>query len=322
MASTPWEAHAVDVDGDGSLDLVTANLPRTPDDASSPSTVSIFMNNGAGHFADRVDLEVASDPPTDFRNNQQALALADMDADGDQDIVTRRGTFLFNLGDGTFQRRDYTDGGGAILACDLDRDGLPDLISISGTALSYRHNLGAANFSVKTDQLSARYDELLCNDLNRDGALDLLVANSESVLRFLNDGLGSLQGPKEYSIGANYPGKGTYLLADDLNRDGYLDVLSITVDGWATVLLNQGDGDFEPPLSYLVSNFIAIADLNGDKAADLIGVPEWAPEPGAPLSIAINRGDGTFLAPKVITGGVPMQVIAADFDGNGTQDLM
>jgi FG-GAP-like repeat len=61
-----------DVDGDGELDLVTAN-----EDADS---VSVLLNRGDGSFRSKVDFGAGKSP--------DALALADLNGDGRQDVVT------------------------------------------------------------------------------------------------------------------------------------------------------------------------------------------------------------------------------------------
>jgi hypothetical protein len=92
----------------------------------STSGVSVFLNHGDGTFADPVDYGVDGELVSVF--------CADLDLDGDQDIVTGRYedavSVLLNHGDGTFAERvDYEAGGGAysIFLADLDGDGDPDL---------------------------------------------------------------------------------------------------------------------------------------------------------------------------------------------------
>ena len=60
------------MDGDGELDLVTAN-----EDADS---VSVLLNRGDGSFRSRVDFGAGKSP--------DALAIADLNGDGRQDVVT------------------------------------------------------------------------------------------------------------------------------------------------------------------------------------------------------------------------------------------
>ncbi|RZK35841.1 MAG: hypothetical protein EOO57_08370 [Hymenobacter sp.] len=69
-----------DVDGDGDLDLVGAVFPDIPD---QPARVSIWRNDGRGFFGannhNRQDINLTS--------SSESLVLADVDADGDLDLL-------------------------------------------------------------------------------------------------------------------------------------------------------------------------------------------------------------------------------------------
>ena len=114
-----------DLDGDGDLDLVTANV--------GDDTVSLRLNDGKGTFASGGSVAVGDGPAK--------VVLGDVDADGDFDLVTLNG------GDGTASVR-LNDGkgrfsGGETVAVDrapsnlalgdVDRDGDLDLIVVSST---------------------------------------------------------------------------------------------------------------------------------------------------------------------------------------------
>jgi hypothetical protein len=70
----PRSVTVGDIDADGDLDILTAN-------AGQNNGISILLNNGAGSFFKRLDVPVGSKPP-------RAAKLADVDGDGDLDIVT------------------------------------------------------------------------------------------------------------------------------------------------------------------------------------------------------------------------------------------
>jgi hypothetical protein len=63
-----------DVDGDGDLDLLTAN--------SSDKVVSLCLNNGEGMFSAAISIGVAVD------SSPRAATLGDVDGDGDLDLLT------------------------------------------------------------------------------------------------------------------------------------------------------------------------------------------------------------------------------------------
>src|SRR6516164_5374638 len=60
----------------------------------------------------------------------------------------------------------------------------------------------------------------------------------------------------------------------DLNGDGHLDVVVAEDDAGVGVMLGNGDGTFQAPVSYSTGGFtrspIAIADLDGDGKLDLV----------------------------------------------------
>jgi hypothetical protein len=64
------------VDGDGDLDLVIARGRHWP------LTDLVLMNDGAGHFAPAAELPGAAD-------RTYTAGLADLDGDGDLDIVSK-----------------------------------------------------------------------------------------------------------------------------------------------------------------------------------------------------------------------------------------
>src|ERR1700733_7492061 len=98
--SVPWpttglEPTAIaigDLDDDGKLDLVTANIDA--------NTVSVLLGNGDGTFQTKLDYTTGEAP--------QAVAIADIDADGKLDLITANLdastiSVLLGNGDGTFR---------------------------------------------------------------------------------------------------------------------------------------------------------------------------------------------------------------------------
>jgi hypothetical protein len=68
----PASVEAADVDGDGDLDVLTAN--------AAGNTVSVRLNNGLGSFSGSQEVAVGSAP--------LRVATADLDGDGDLDLAT------------------------------------------------------------------------------------------------------------------------------------------------------------------------------------------------------------------------------------------
>jgi hypothetical protein len=139
-----YAIRAADMNHDGILDLVTANL----DD----STVSVLFGTGnsSGAFGSHVDTSVASGP--------RGLALADVDGDGDPDVVesAQTGTsvgVLANDGTGALGAESRTTVGDstyAVAAGDLNRDGLTDIVAPSYTGQKLYVLLGAVDQTAPT----------------------------------------------------------------------------------------------------------------------------------------------------------------------------
>ena len=91
----PEQVVLGDVDGDGDLDLLTANAGTT---AQPGNTVSVRLNNGSGTFSGGSNVTVGLSP--------NSLALGDVDGDGDLDLLAA------NLAPNTVSVR-LNDGSGA-----------------------------------------------------------------------------------------------------------------------------------------------------------------------------------------------------------------
>jgi hypothetical protein len=96
------------------------------------------------------------------------------------------------------------------------------------------------------------------------------------------------------------------------------------------VLLCRGDGTFGAPrgsvaVAYSPINSLALADLNGDGAKDVVaGSQEAANQPEGALSVLLNKGDGSFKAAVTQGTGVllPERLAVADVNHDGKRDLL
>jgi archaellum component FlaF (FlaF/FlaG flagellin family) len=114
----------------------------------------------------------------------------------------------------------------------------------------------------------------------------------------------------------------------DFNHDGKLDLAVTSLDsnagGYSTevlILLGNGDGTFQPGVSYPVGtapNFVAVADLNHDGNLDLVVSNAQSDS----VSVLLGNGDGTF-RPAVTfpTPPDPIVVVVGDFNGDGKADF-
>jgi len=180
--SAPSSVYAADLDGDGDLDLATAN--------ESSGSVSVLLGNGDGTFAAQTTYTVGDSPGPVF--------AADLDGDGDLDLATANSgsnnvSVLLGSGDGTFAAQaTYTAGDPySVYAADLDGDGDLDLATANYNSDNVSVLLGNGDGTFAEQTTYAAGDgtySVFAADLDGDGDLDLATANvnSDNVSVLLN----------------------------------------------------------------------------------------------------------------------------------------
>jgi hypothetical protein len=147
-------------------------------------------------------------------------------------------------------------------------------------------------------------------DLTGDGRADIVGFGNAGVWVAPNNGDGSFQAPNlvvstfGHEAGGWRVERHPRFLAD-LTGDGRADIVGFG-NGGVWVALNNGDGTFQAP-NLVVSTFgyVAggwwverhprfLADLTGDGRADIVGFGN------AGVWVALNNGDGTFQAPRLV----------------------
>ncbi len=120
-APSPFSLVKGDFNGDGKLDLATANI--------QVNSISVLLGNGDGTF--QAPVNYATDFPYE-------LSIGDFNKDGKSDLVTAGNGFGLSVlkgnGDGTFQKSvNFQAGGVFATVFDLNGDGKPDIISAGQT---------------------------------------------------------------------------------------------------------------------------------------------------------------------------------------------
>src|SRR5438874_2445435 len=134
----------------------------------------------------------------------------------------------------------------------------------------------------------------------------------------------SFAAAKHYAIGRgvrlNYP----YSMAiGELNGDGKPDVVAGNFQSpRVSVMLNRGDGTFEPRRVYLSARDVdvALGDLNGDGKPELVIVNGYLPSDGR-VSVLVNAGEGTFGTRRDYDTTYPELVAIGDLNGDGKADV-
>jgi hypothetical protein len=174
-SSSPRAIIAADFNGDGKPDLAAAD--------NSTTNTSVFINNGNGTFATKVDYTVGSNPVS--------VTAADFNADGKADLAVANSSttlvsVLINNGNGTFATKvDYTVGSNpvSVTAADFNADSKPDLAIINSgdNTVSVLINNGTGTFATKVDYATATAPQsVTAADLNGDGKPDLAAVGSTS----------------------------------------------------------------------------------------------------------------------------------------------
>ena len=306
-------------------------------------------------------------PPVSYGSGgdrPQAVAIADLNADGKQDLVV--GNFdsvaiLLGRGDGTFEpAKTYgTDEiVSSIAVADMNGDHVPDLITAqcgqfgggtdcatSGFVEVWLGN-GDGSFQSPVKYLSGGFgtSSIKVGDLNGDGKLDLVVANSlastatpeGNVAVLLGKGDGTFQQATPYDSGAQ---DATSVSLADLDNDGHLDVvvsnlcdIDPCLDGRVGVLLGNPDGSLQPVVVYDAggynSTWITAADLNRDGNMDVVtfSICNSVGTGVGGVGVLLGNGDGSF-QPAVRygsggPGGFGGAVAVADVNGDSKQDLV
>jgi hypothetical protein len=171
-------------------------------------------------------------------------------------------------------------------------------------------------------------NDIAIGDFNRDGKLDLAVANHEEkhLTILLGDGTGGFAPAPNSPLAVEVKPHVHGVAAGDLNGDGNPDLVT---DSWANdqllVLFGNGKGNFRTPGTFLKVGKRPyqrhrVADVNGDGHADIL----CTNLEGNSVTILLGDGRGGFKEPAgspFACGDSPFGLAVGDVNGDGKVDL-
>jgi hypothetical protein len=273
-ADAPGRAAAWgDYDGDGNPDLYVVNA----------GSDALYHNNGDGTFTDVSAMAGISDQAVGH-----AVAWGDFNGDQHLDLYVaneEQDILYWNNGDGTFTKADLMMAGIAeqaagwsVALADFNGDGKLDIfVANDGQDFLYKNNGDgtftdvAAAAGIQTANAQGR--AAAWADYNRDGRVDLFIANVGANLLYKNNGDGTFM-DVTMAAGLADTGVGAAVAWGDYDKDGDLD-LFVANEGQDFLYRNNGNGTFNEVATFsgltdtAVGRGAAWLDADGDDNLDL-----------------------------------------------------
>lgn len=324
---SPNAVAAVDLDGDGKLDLIAGHAG---DPVTGGGGITISLNQGGAFFGPKVLYPMPS--------STYSLTVADFNGDGSPDVATghEQGvSIVFNQGGGTFSAPSSypVDTPLRLTSADVNADGTPDLIACTYNGFSVLLNQGGAFTTVVDYPLGWGPQAVASGDFTGDGKPDIALLSSygtNTLLVLPNQGDGTFGPQSAYPTGSLPPAGFSGLAVGDVNGDAKPDIA--TVGDGVSVYLNQGNGTFAPKVSYPVGGTssawrsVTMVDVNGDGARDLAVAASANADLfdlNGRVSVLLNLGNGTFGPKSDYLTGVSLRAITAgDLTGDTLPELI
>ena len=307
-----------DLDGDKDMDVVVANGRHWPQQNF------VFLNQGRARFT--VMRPLGMDRATSY-----ACELADLDGDGDLDVVTGNDMapcqIFLNDGAGGFTLKG-TFGSvtsvRSLLVADVDRDDdLDILVTCRGRTNSIYLNDGAASFDsgIKFGTKTDSTIDVAVGDVNGDGHNDLVLANRDGQPNawLMNDGQLKFSAPVTFGAPKS---QSRAVTVGDFNNDGVLDWAVGNIGQPNELYLGDGSGGVKRTVKFGQSDgrtyCLDSADIDLDGDLDLV-----AGNVKLQNSVFFNNGDASDFRAEPFGGenNATYGLSVGDLNGDGMPDI-
>lgn len=260
----PVVLGGADVNGDGIEDLVMGIRK------ANTGFLATYLSDGTG---------LHPGPKSGSFGGYSDMAFGDWDEDGDLDIAL---TVSSSIGSISVAANDgmggftgiggwFVGGAAQVVAGDVNGDGNEDVAVAAQMGVLLLLGDGAGRFALQEIPHDDVPGGILLADLNKDGALDIVVTDVDNYRRlsvFRGYGDGTFEPATSVATGP-HPG---YLVQGDFNGDGFVDVATGSINYHTGVHLNDGAGNLLPRQDVYTaeSRRIAVADFDGNGYDDLI----------------------------------------------------
>ncbi|MEO0790854.1 MAG: VCBS repeat-containing protein, partial [Bacteroidota bacterium] len=287
-AASRGDLDFADVDGDGDQDVLISGSCRCG------TSSSLYINENGTHF---ILAENTPFPPM----YDSAVNFADLDNDGDQDLIL------------------------------MGKTGSAGLVS-----LLYQND-GSGEFTLVPEHPIEAVSEanIIFVDVDNNSYLDIIVQKGDGGLEkevrlYLNEGgINNLQLVPDTPFEAIRLGS---MALSDVDGDNDPDILITGMDSEAeptvNLYLNDGTGQFtldpNTPFQALTQGSIDFADVDGDNDQDVLVSGFMGSLLGSSTLLYLNNGEGQFsLAPNAsFIGAIWVKAQFADLDNDGDQDIL